>query len=88
MTAKKSAAGKGFSFEAAMERLQKIVRSLESGELSLEDNLRNFEEGVGLVRQCRDFLSEARSRVEVLIGDDGAGRPLIETYEEDVDDDD
>jgi exodeoxyribonuclease VII small subunit len=54
-------------FEAAMEQLQATVRRLEGGELSLEDALKNFEEGVRLSRLCQQHLSAAEQRVEILM---------------------
>jgi exodeoxyribonuclease VII small subunit len=55
------------SFEAALEQLQATVKRLESGELSLEESLRHFEEGVKLTRTCQEQLGAAEKRVEVLM---------------------
>lgn len=88
MGRKKGGAQKGFSFEESMSRLEKIVKELESGELSLEASLARFEEGVKLSRECRDFLFAARQRVELLLEEEGSGRLSLESYEEDVDEDD
>jgi exodeoxyribonuclease VII small subunit len=55
------------SFETAFEKLQGTVKKLESGELSLEDSLRQFEEGVRLSRICQEHLSSAEQRVEILM---------------------
>jgi exodeoxyribonuclease VII small subunit len=54
------------TFEAALERLQQTVRRLESGELSLEDSLKSFEEGVRLTRHCQEQLKVAEQRIELL----------------------
>ena len=54
------------TFEQALERLQQMVRKMESGQLSLEDALQAFEEGVKLTRICQDHLSAAEAKVEVL----------------------
>lgn len=54
------------TFEGALEQLQQIVRKLEGGELSLEQALQFFEEGVKLTRLCQDQLSAAEKRIEVL----------------------
>ncbi|MBI2992408.1 MAG: exodeoxyribonuclease VII small subunit, partial [Deltaproteobacteria bacterium] len=54
--AKKDAANK--KFETALEELEKVVERLESGELSLEDSLAAFEEGVRLVKYCNQKLTE------------------------------
>ena len=54
-------------FEKALEQLQTIVRRLESGELSLEDSLKCFEDGVRLTRICQEQLSVAEQKVEILM---------------------
>jgi len=60
-------------FEEGMERLEGIVARLESGELVLEDALKAFEEGVGLVRVLNEKLTEAEQRIEILSrADDGS----------------
>lgn len=53
-------------FEKAMESLEKIVDSLEGGELTLDQALKKYEEGVGLVRSCQSKLSETEKKIEVL----------------------
>ena len=55
------------SFESSLELLQKAVKKLEGGELSLEESLRQFEEGVRLTRVCQEYLSTAEQRVELLM---------------------
>ena len=55
------------SFEVSLEKLQMAVKKLESGELSLEQSLAEFEEGVRLTRTCQEYLSAAEQRVEVLM---------------------
>lgn len=54
------------NFESALEQLQTTVKKLESGELSLEDSLKHFEEGIKLTRLCQEHLSTAEQRVEIL----------------------
>jgi len=56
-------------FEEAMERLENIVESLESGDLSLEESLKIFEEGMKLVNFCSKKLEEAEEKVTMLIKD-------------------
>ncbi|MBI3313526.1 MAG: exodeoxyribonuclease VII small subunit [Candidatus Omnitrophica bacterium] len=53
-------------FEKAMERLEKIVSELESGEITLEDALKKYEEGVKLSRLCQEKLTQAEKKIEVL----------------------
>lgn len=53
-------------FEKALERLEKIVSELEGGEISLEDAIKKYEEGVKLSRTCMEKLSQAERKVEIL----------------------
>lgn len=53
-------------FEKALERLEKIVEDLESGNISLEDALKKYEEGVKLCRVCTQKLSQAETKIESL----------------------
>ena len=55
-----------FQFEKALEDLEKIVEAMESGELTLDQALKKYEEGVGLVRACQSKLTEAEKRIEIL----------------------
>ncbi|MEI8345647.1 MAG: exodeoxyribonuclease VII small subunit [Candidatus Omnitrophota bacterium] len=55
-----------FHFEKALEDLEKIVEAMESGELTLDQALKKYEEGVGLVRACQSKLAETEKRIEVL----------------------
>lgn len=55
------------TFEEALKRLDTLVRRLEGGDLSLEQALAEFEEGVGLVRFCREKLAIAEKRLQLLV---------------------
>ena len=57
------------SFEAALERLEGIVRKLETGELPLDDSLQAFEEGVRLSTYCHRRLDEVEKKVQLLLAD-------------------
>ena len=59
------------SFEACLEELEKVVKELEAGDLSLERSIELFERGVVLSETCRKQLEEAETRVETLIRKDG-----------------
>lgn len=54
-------------FEKSLARLEEVVKRLESAELSLDDAMRLFEEGVKLSRDCQKQLEEAEGRVEILL---------------------
>ena len=59
-------------FEDALSRLQSIVEELERGEMSLEESLAAFEEGIRLSRICSKQLNEAERKIEILTkGEDG-----------------
>jgi|GEM_PF-1091029 len=55
-----------FLFEKALADLEKIVAALESGELTLDEALKQYEEGVRLTRACQSKLQEAEKKIEIL----------------------
>jgi len=65
-------------FEASLTRLEELVRTLEQGDLSLEESLRVFEEGVRLSKNCAKMLNDAEKKVEILISQKDVGTPLKE----------
>lgn len=52
------------SFESILEKLEKIVERLESGEENLDDSIALYEEGVNISNYCKDMLENAKQRVE------------------------
>jgi exodeoxyribonuclease VII small subunit len=58
-------------FEEALEKLEEIVRRMEAGEMTLEESLKSFEEGIKLSRLCAKKLDEADRRVELLLREEG-----------------
>ena len=54
-------------FEEALGRLEDIVKKMEAGDMTLEESLKAFEEGIKLVRLCSRKLDEAERRVEILL---------------------
>ena len=54
----------GLSFEDALEQLEAIVRTLESGEAKLDDAIGAYERGIALKTHCEKKLGEARARIE------------------------
>ncbi len=74
-------------FEEVVEELERMVEQLESGELSLEDSLAAFENGVRLVKLCNQKLTEVERKIELLVKDkDGKLqlKPLEELGEDDA----
>lgn len=62
------AAPDGARFDEILNRLRSVVEKLEGGNLSLEDSLKFFEEGIGLCRRGATILDSAERKVEVLLG--------------------
>jgi exodeoxyribonuclease VII small subunit len=60
-------------FDQVLAQLRGVVEKLEGGNLSLEQSLQAFEEGVKLARQGTQILDAAEERVEVLLRDEGPG---------------
>ena len=61
------AAKKSYPFEESLARLERLVEKMESGDLSLEDSLTTFEEGIKLTRECQQALKDAEQKVKMLI---------------------
>lgn len=74
--------GSDLPFEQAMGRLSVIVEQLESGQLSLEESLVRFEEGVLLARSSQKKLDEAEAKVELLLAVGVDGTPVTEEIED------
>lgn len=72
------------TFEEMMERLEALVERLEEGNLSLEDSIRSFEEGVALVKKCGAVLSVAEKRIQELTRTEG-GAPVVKPVAEEED---
>lgn len=67
MPAKKKAP----DFETSLAQLETMVEQLEKGELSLEESLQTFEQGVRLTRDCQAILAQAEQKVQMLIQQNG-----------------
>ena len=59
-----------FNFNKGLLQLEEIINKMESGELSLEDSLKYFEEGVKIHRQCHTSLTNAEQRISILSEND------------------
>lgn len=59
------------SFEDNLARLESLVSQLESGDLSLDDAMKAFEQGIRLTRECQESLSTAEQKVQVLMEKNG-----------------
>jgi len=68
------------TFETSLEELERIVRELEQGELTLEKSLELFEQGVKLSRECQERLNQAERRIEILMRDN-QGRATVRPFD-------
>jgi exodeoxyribonuclease VII small subunit len=57
-------------FEDALKKLEDILRKMEGGEMTLEESLKAFEEGIRISRICAERLDEAERRVDILLKED------------------
>ena len=55
------------NFEVSLQKLEKIIEKLEDGDISLEESVKSFEEGIGLVKECQKQLSQAELKVKKLL---------------------
>jgi exodeoxyribonuclease VII small subunit len=65
------AKAKTVNFETALSELENLVQSMESGDLSLENSLKAFEDGMQLSRDCQQALADAEQKVQLLMDKDG-----------------
>ena len=70
-------------FEHALERLGAVVQDLEEGNLTLDESVARYEEGMRLLNQCQQLLSAAERKIEVLRGFDAAGNPITHPLADD-----
>ncbi len=63
--------GKKIDFVASLDRLEQLVAQMEEGDLTLEESLKVFEQGVKLTRDCQQALQEAEQKVQILMEQNG-----------------
>lgn len=67
------------TFEENMNRLEQIVRSMERGDVALEESLKLFQEGTELIRSCGKLLDEAELQIKKITADSD-GNPFEEDF--------
>ncbi len=72
-----------FNFENAIEQLEELVEALEEDDLSLEESLKAFENGIKLTRECQVALEKAEQRIQILTQENEL--PEAETFDMDTD---
>ena len=80
MTTKAKPASTELNFETAMDRLEKIVEQMESGQLPLEDLIVRYEEGMNLVKICQERLASAEQKIEIITRN-SAGKTVVKNFE-------
>ncbi len=76
--------GTKFNFEEALASLETLVEAMEDGDLSLEESLKAFEQGIKLTRECQLALEQAEQKVQLLVKD--GQLPEAVPYESDDED--
>jgi exodeoxyribonuclease VII small subunit len=69
------------TFEQCLVELEKVVRDLEDGRIGLDDSLRRFEHGVGLLKACYGQLRQAEQKIVELVGVDENGEPRVRPFD-------
>lgn len=59
------------TFEESMKNLETIVTELEKGDLSLDDSVEKFEEGIKISKECNNILEAAEKKISILLQNDG-----------------
>ena len=67
--------GKQSNFESSLNKLELIVTKLEDENISLEDSVKSFEEGINLVKSCQEELKSAELKIQKLL-DDGTSEDI------------
>lgn len=71
------------TFEASMQRLEQIVRTMERGEIELEESLKLFQEATELIRSCGKILDDAQLQVKkIMTAQDGS--PIEGVFEDEL----
>ncbi|MCP4650767.1 MAG: exodeoxyribonuclease VII small subunit [PVC group bacterium] len=76
---------KELSFEQALERLEVIAEELEGEDISLDDSLKHYEEGMKLMSLCQKKLEESKKKVDLLVKKEGGKLQLKSFDEESID---
>ncbi len=70
------------SFEASLKELEEIVKEMESGNLSLEEAVKKYEDGIKQSRYCNDFLNKTERKI-MMLSKDNEGNLKEEIFEND-----
>lgn len=68
---------KKFDFNSGLNDLENIVRTMEGGDLGLDEALKQFEIGIGLSRKCQTALNDAEQKITILTSTDDYQKPQV-----------
>jgi exodeoxyribonuclease VII small subunit len=71
----------GQTFEQSLAELELVIRDLEDGQPTLEESITRCSRGILLIKRCYDQLSEAEQRIQLLLGQDEEGRPVLRPFD-------
>ena len=69
------------TFEDALEQLKQCLEALESDELTLDESLEQYENGVGHLKHCHRAISAAKQKIEKLVKIDADGNAIVESFD-------
>ncbi len=70
------AKAKKLDLESSLQSLEELVDRMENGGLTLEESLKEFEQGIKLIQTCQKSLTEAEQKVEVLLNKSTVAKPV------------
>ena len=70
------------TFEKKLSRLEEIVETMESTDVTLADSLKMFEEGVKITKECQSQLTKVEEKIKVLMGTTAEGGPDLRDFSE------
>lgn len=70
------AKSKKLDLESSLQSLEELVERMEGGGLSIEDSLKEFEQGIKLIQSCQKSLTEAEQKVEILLKKSASAKPV------------
>ena len=62
---------KSLNFESTLSEIEKIIESLEEGNLTLENSIKAYEKGISLTKACQKMLSDAELKIKKLSSKEG-----------------
>ncbi|MGE3973682.1 MAG: exodeoxyribonuclease VII small subunit [Bdellovibrionales bacterium] len=68
------------TFEIKLKRIEEIVKNMEGGDISLDQSLQLFEEGVKLSRECQSELTAAEQKIQQLVKVGADGTPTTKEF--------